>query len=64
MPHPPPGEYEVRKTDVQAKNASKSQTFKPKEVKDCDGIRCSAMPLSFKVMRGYIKSIPITAQEF
>lgn len=60
----PPGEYEVRKMDVQTKNASKSQTFTLKEVKDSDGVRYSAMSLSFKVMRGNTKSIPITAQEF
>jgi poly-beta-hydroxyalkanoate depolymerase len=60
----PPGEYEVRKMDVQTKNASKSQTFTLKEVKDSDGVRYSAMSLSFKVMRGNTKSMPITAQEF
>jgi len=60
----PPGEYEVRKMDVQAKNASKSQIFTLEELKDSQGIRYSTMSLSFNVIRGNSKSIDITAREF
>ena len=59
-----PGKYEVRKMDVQTKNASKSESYTFEETRNATGVEYSTMTLTFNVYRGNSKITPISAKEF
>ena len=59
-----PGKYEIRRLDVQTKNATKSKPYIFEEIKESNGIKYSTMTLTFSVYRGNSRIIPITAKEF
>jgi hypothetical protein len=59
-----PGEYEIRRMDVQTKVASKSKIFTLEETKDTQGISYSTLTITLDVPNGNSKIIPITAKEF
>ena len=59
-----PGEYEVRRMDVQTKNATKSETFTLEEIEKQNRVEYSTMVLTFNAYRGNSRIIPISAKEF
>jgi len=59
-----PGEYEMRRMNVQTKLASKSKTFTIEETKDIEGVRYSTLTITLDAPNGNSKIIPITAKEF
>lgn len=59
-----PGEYEIRRMDVQTRIASKSKTFTLEETKDSEGVRYSTLTITLDAPNGNSKIIPITAKEF
>jgi len=59
-----PGEYEIRRMNVQTKAASKTEPFALEEDKTSDGVRYSIMTLALDVADGNSRIVPITAKEF
>lgn len=59
-----PGKYEVRRMDVQTKNASKSESYTFEETRNQNGVEYSTMTLTFNAYRGNSRIIPIGAKEF
>lgn len=59
-----PGEYEIRRMNVQTKSASKSEVFTLEEAKNSEGVRYSTLTLTLDVVEGNSKIVPITAKEF
>lgn len=59
-----PGEYEIRRMDVQSKMASKSKVFTMEETRDSEGVSYSTLKITLDVPGGNSKVIPITAKEF
>lgn len=59
-----PGEYEMRRMDVQTKLASKSKTFTLEETKNLEGVSYSTLTITLDAPSGNSKVIPITAKEF
>lgn len=59
-----PGEYEIRRMNVQTKSASKSEAFTLEEAKNSEGVRYSTLTLTLDVVDGNSKIAPITAKEF
>lgn len=59
-----PGEYEIRRMDVQTKIATKSKIFTLEETSTAEGIRYSTLTITLDVPHGNSKIIPITAKEF
>lgn len=59
-----PGEYEIRRMNVQTKAASKTEPFNMEEEKKSDGVRYSTMTITLDVVNGNSKITPISATEF
>jgi hypothetical protein len=59
-----PGKYEIRKMDVQTKNANKSESFTLEETRSATGVEYSTMTLTFNAYRGNSSITPISAGEF
>lgn len=59
-----PGKFEVRKMDVQTKNASKSESYTFEETRNATGVEYSTMTLTFNAYNGNSRSTPISAKEF
>jgi hypothetical protein len=59
-----PGEYEIRRMDVQTKMASKSKIFTLEEARDSQGVSYSTLKITLDVPHGNSKVIPIIAKEF
>jgi len=59
-----PGEYEIRRMDVQSKMANKSKVFTMEETRDSQGVSYSTLKITLDVLDGNSKVIPITAREF
>jgi hypothetical protein len=59
-----PGDYEIRRMNVQTKAASKTEPFNMEEEKNSEGVRYSTMTLTLDVVDGNSKIVPITAKEF
>jgi hypothetical protein len=59
-----PGKFEIRKMDVQTKNANKSESFTLEETRSTTGVEYSTMTLTFNAYRGNSSITPISAGEF
>ena len=59
-----PGKFEIRKMDVQTKNASKSESYTFEETRNPTGVEYSTMTLTFNAYNGNSRSTPISAKEF
>ena len=59
-----PGEYEIRRMDVQTKMATKSKIFILEETRDSQGVSYSTLTITLDVPQGNSRVIPITAKEF
>jgi hypothetical protein len=59
-----PGEYEIRRMNVQTKAASKTEPFTLEEDRKSEGVRYSTMTLTLDVVDGNSKIVPITAKDF
>jgi uncharacterized protein YgiB involved in biofilm formation len=59
-----PGKYEIRKMDVQTKNANKSESFTLEEVRNATGVEYSTTTLTFNAYRGNSRITSISAKEF
>jgi hypothetical protein len=59
-----PGEYEIRRMDVQTKAASKSKSFALTETTTSEGVKYNAVTITFDAVRGNSRVTPINAREF
>lgn len=59
-----PGNYEIRRMNVQTKAASKSEPFTLEEDRSSEGVRYSTITLTLDVVDGNSKIFPITAKDF
>ncbi len=59
-----PGEYEIRRLDVQSKLASKSEPFTLEESRNPNGVRYSELTLTLHAINGNSRIIPINAKDF
>lgn len=59
-----PGDYEIRRMNVQTKAASKTEPFTLEEDRNSEGVRYSTMTLTLDVVDGNSKIVPIAAKDF
>ena len=59
-----PGEYEIRRMNVQSKNASKTRTFNLEETRTYDGINYTTYTITLNAAQGNSKITPISSKDF
>ncbi|MCP9809708.1 J domain-containing protein [Cyanobium sp. HWJ4-Hawea] len=59
-----PGQYEIRRKDVQSKNASKTRAFTMEETRTDDAINYTTLTITLNAIHGNSRIIPISAADF